>query len=296
MVGGTGRQAAGRFVEHKSKLVPALVTPANQRASRVLRTTSSRGSTASPTSFRKIARDRPSLIALTFDDGPYPVFTPMLLDVLRDLRRPGDVLFDRRDAETVAGAHAAHRSRRQRDRRSHLFASRIWIRRSDDQVREEILRGRDVLWDLSRDPAVRTLMRPPHGRYTERTLQVAQSLGYSVVLWTDDSGDWRSVTVDELERHLLEHATAPEIVLLHSGKLATIEALPFVVDRFRRPATASSPSARCSGSFRRATSTTRCERPFRLLRCRARSSTSSRAGLPTSGAACAESSSSWRSC
>jgi peptidoglycan/xylan/chitin deacetylase (PgdA/CDA1 family) len=54
------------------------------------------------------------------------------------------------------------------------------------------------------------------------------------VLWTDDGGDWRSVTVDELERHLIEHATAPEIVLLHSGKLATIEALPFVVDRFRK--------------------------------------------------------------
>jgi hypothetical protein len=37
-----------------------------------------------------------------------------------------------------------------------------------------------------------------------------------------------------LERHLVEHATAPEIVLLHSGKLATNEALPFVVDRFRK--------------------------------------------------------------
>jgi peptidoglycan/xylan/chitin deacetylase (PgdA/CDA1 family) len=76
-------------------------------------------------------------------------------------------------------------------------------------------------------------MRPPHGRYTERTLEIAQSLGYSVVLWTDDSGDWRTVNVPQLQRHLLEYATAPEIVLMHSGKLATIEALPYVVQRFR---------------------------------------------------------------
>jgi peptidoglycan/xylan/chitin deacetylase (PgdA/CDA1 family) len=76
-------------------------------------------------------------------------------------------------------------------------------------------------------------MRPPHGRYTERTLQIALSLGYSVVLWNDDSGDWRTVTVPQLQRHLIEHATAPEIVLLHSGKLTTIEALPYVVERFR---------------------------------------------------------------
>ena len=39
--------------------------------------------------------DRPKLIALTFDDGPYPVFTPMLLDVLRELERSGDVLLNR---------------------------------------------------------------------------------------------------------------------------------------------------------------------------------------------------------
>ncbi|MGB6740960.1 MAG: polysaccharide deacetylase family protein, partial [Candidatus Cybelea sp.] len=156
-----------------------------------------------------------------------------LLDVLRDLRVPATFFLIGRDAETwpeltrrieAEGNEIA----------DHTFTHPNLDQESDDQVRDEILKGRDVLWDLSRDPAVRTLMRPPHGRYNERTLQVAQSLGYSVVLWTDDGGDWRSVTVDELERHLVEHATAPEIVLLHSGKLATIEALPFVVDRFRK--------------------------------------------------------------
>jgi peptidoglycan/xylan/chitin deacetylase (PgdA/CDA1 family) len=54
------------------------------------------------------------------------------------------------------------------------------------------------------------------------------------VLWTDDGGDWRTLTTAQIERHLLEHATAPEIVLLHSGKLATIEAIPTVVEHFER--------------------------------------------------------------
>ncbi|MBV9232420.1 MAG: polysaccharide deacetylase family protein, partial [Candidatus Eremiobacteraeota bacterium] len=103
-----------------------------------------------------------------------------------------------------------------------------------EAVRDEILRGRDALWSLSHDPAVRSLMRPPHGRYTERTLRIAQQLGYSVVLWTDDSGDWRLQTSARIAHHLLTNATAPEIVLLHSGKLATIEALPSVVERFKR--------------------------------------------------------------
>ncbi len=176
---------------------------------------------------------RPRLIALTFDDGPYPVYTPMLLDVLHDLQVPATFFLIGQDAQQwpeltrrieADGNEIA----------DHTFTHPNLDQESDDQVRQEILEGRDVLWDLTHDPAVRTLMRPPHGRYTERTLQIAQELGYSVVLWTDDSGDWRTLSARQIENHLVEHATAPEIVLLHSGKLATIEALPFVVERFKR--------------------------------------------------------------
>ena len=42
---------------------------------------------------------RPRLIALTFDDGPYPVFTPMLLDVLRDLHVPATFFLIGQDAQ-----------------------------------------------------------------------------------------------------------------------------------------------------------------------------------------------------
>ena len=100
-------------------------------------------------------------------------------------------------------------------------------------MREEILRGRDVLWNLAHDPAVRDLMRPPHGRYTESTLETAQELGYKVVLWTDDAGDWRTLPPATIERGMLERASAPDIVLLHSGKLATVEAVRAVIARFR---------------------------------------------------------------
>ena len=54
------------------------------------------------------------------------------------------------------------------------------------------------------------------------------------MLWTDDSGDWRTLSAAQIEHHLLMHATAPEIVLLHSGKLATIEAMPLVIEHFER--------------------------------------------------------------
>jgi peptidoglycan-N-acetylglucosamine deacetylase len=222
-----------RAIVHKSNLTPAIVTPdtnvhlefSNDPIARLYRVTHelSTGDRSK----------RPRLIALTFDDGPYPVYTPMLLDVLRDLGVRATFFLIGQDAQQwpeltrrieADGNEIA----------DHTFSHPNLDEETAAEVRKEILEGRDALWTLSRDPAVRTLMRPPHGRYTERTLQIAQGLGYSVVLWTDDSGDWRSVTVAQLQRHLLAHATAPEIVLLHSGKLATIEALPYVVARFKQ--------------------------------------------------------------
>ena len=47
-------------------------------------------------------------------------------------------------------------------------------------------------------------------------------------------GDWRSVGAQVIADHLEAHATAPDIILLHSGRMATLEMLPQVVDRFRR--------------------------------------------------------------
>ncbi len=177
--------------------------------------------------------DRPRLIALTFDDGPYPIFTPLLLDQLHDLQVPATFFLIGRDAEQYpeltkrieAGGNEVA---------DHTYSHPDLDQESAAQVRDEILKGRDVLREFVQDPGASELMRPPHGRYTEETIRVAQQLGYKVILWTDDGGDWRSVTPTGLATHLEDHATAPEIVLLHSGKLATIQMLPRVVARFRK--------------------------------------------------------------
>jgi peptidoglycan/xylan/chitin deacetylase (PgdA/CDA1 family) len=221
-----------RGIVHKSNFTPALVTPGTDVHTEFSSDLMPRLTRASREVEPEDRSSRPRLIALTFDDGPYPVFTPMLLDMLRDLHVPATFFLIGEDAQQwpeitqrieADGNEIA----------DHTYTHPNLDEETAPTVRKEILEGGDALWDLTHDPATRTFVRPPHGRYTERTLQIAQSLGYSVVLWTDDSGDWRTITVPELERHLLVHATAPEIVLLHSGKLTTIEALPYVVARFR---------------------------------------------------------------
>jgi peptidoglycan/xylan/chitin deacetylase (PgdA/CDA1 family) len=224
---------AWRLLVHGSNVPPALVTPKTNVHSEISEDVPSRLHRIAEDLPLRNRNDRPRLIALTFDDGPYPIFTPLLLDTLRDLHVPATFFLIGRDAEQWPEITRRIEANGE-EVADHTYTHPDLDRESDATVRWEILQGRDALWPFTHDPSVRTLMRPPHGRYTERTLKVAQSLGYSVVLWTDDSGDWRTLTPAQIQRHLLAHATAPEIVLLHSGKLATIEALPEVVARFER--------------------------------------------------------------
>ncbi len=222
-----------RTFVHESRIQPALVTPsmnAQQAVSPSLSGHLERLFNEHVTYGNRAGR--PKLIALTFDDGPYPVFTPLLLGQLRRLDVQATFFLIGRDAEQWP--QLARRIEAGGDEiADHTYTHPNLDQESPQQVRREILQGRQTLYGLVRDPAILTLFRPPHGRYTAATIRVAQSLGYKTVLWTDDSGDWRSVTAQELATHLEKHATAPEIVLLHSGKLATIEMLPAVVRRFR---------------------------------------------------------------
>ncbi len=177
--------------------------------------------------------EQDKLIALTFDDGPYPVFTPLLLDRLEDLHVPATFFLIGRDA--LEWPSLAQRVEADGDEvGDHTYSHPANFNlETPAQVREEILRGRDALWSLTHDDAVKWIMRPPHGRYSEETLRVAQGLGYRVILWTDDSGDWRSIPPQRIVEHVEHYATRPEILLMHSGKLATINALAPIVAAFR---------------------------------------------------------------
>jgi peptidoglycan/xylan/chitin deacetylase (PgdA/CDA1 family) len=218
---------------HRSNVKPSVVTPSTNARLEFSDDLLARGYRAAALPPSSTNEARPKLIALTFDDGPYPIFTPMLLDVLHELNVPATFFLIGRDAEQWPEITRRIESSGN-EVADHTYSHPNLDQETADQVRDEVLHGRDVLWALTHDPAVRTLMRPPHGRFTVATLQTIQSLGYSTVLWTDDSGDWRTLTPEQIGAQVVDHATEPDLVLLHSGKLATIQALPVIVARFRK--------------------------------------------------------------
>jgi peptidoglycan/xylan/chitin deacetylase (PgdA/CDA1 family) len=174
----------------------------------------------------------PRLIALTFDDGPYPVATPLLLDRLHDLGIHATFFLIGNDAlqypeitrRIVADGNELG---------NHTFTHPDLDKLDGPAVTQELTRARESLEALAGVRTVGEVMRPPHGRYTLDTVETAQRDGYDVALWTDDPGDWRNVGVDSLAEHVFAYATAPEILLLHSGRMPTVALLDRLVPRFR---------------------------------------------------------------
>jgi peptidoglycan/xylan/chitin deacetylase (PgdA/CDA1 family) len=175
----------------------------------------------------------PKLIALTFDDGPYPVETPLLLDVLADLHVPATFFLIGRDAQQFPEI-TGRIVREGHEIANHTMTHPNLDALSPDEVKSELDGAAGVLGHFTSDPSVRTMMRPPHGRFTEATVAAAQRAGYHIILWTDDPGDWRTLAPEQLAAEIADHATAPDIVLLHSGRLPTVEMIPEVVERFRK--------------------------------------------------------------
>jgi len=226
--------ATYRVVVHvRAPVVPAVITrtmDAHRALARDLRSRVDRFLFDRPPSDRS---SWPKLVALSFDDGPYPLTTPLLLDVLRELHVTATFFLIGRDAEEFPDlarriAAAGH------EVANHTLTHPNLDELGTAGVVRELSGGRTTLATLVHDPAIGTMMRPPHGRFTIATVESAQRAGYDVVLWNDDPGDWRTVGPAELAAHIEAHASAPDIILLHSGRLATLEMLPEIVGRFRR--------------------------------------------------------------
>jgi len=190
------------------------------------------------TEFRPTGRGEiPGAVALTFDDGPWPVQTRQVLKVLRryhasatffmvgDLveRYPG-IVSDVQQAGMAIGDHSW----------SHPIDP-AFAKLPPHRLTTEVVGGADQLRRSGVEPY---LFRPPGGSYDDDVLREARQAGMRTVTWDVDPRDYRDdSTKKELEQYVLRHVQPGSIVLLHDGggdQHATIGALPSIIKGIRR--------------------------------------------------------------
>jgi peptidoglycan/xylan/chitin deacetylase (PgdA/CDA1 family) len=153
-------------------------------------------------------------LALTFDDGPDPVWTPRLAAVLRRFNIRAtffcigqrvevypDIVRSLIDDGHEIGNHShSHRN--------------LWYR-SRTQVRSEIERCQAALSALTAN--VPALFRPPFGDRGPQVLSEARKLNLSTVLWSLDTRDWNSPTAETIFHDVRNRARDGDVLLFHDG-------------------------------------------------------------------------------
>jgi len=178
-------------------------------------------------------------VYLTFDDGPDPVNTPRVLDVLARFGARATFFVIGRNASAYP-ALVQRMSAEGHTVGNHTFThgepSEVSARTLGDEVR----RTRDLLSTLT--GKVPRLVRPPKGKVTVSKLLTLWRDGQTVVLWSRDPKDYECETASVLADRLAASRPAPgDIVLLHDRVAHTAD----VLDRLLTDCTAR--GLTCSG-------------------------------------------------
>ena len=162
---------------------------------------------------RRMDTARPS-VALTFDDGPHPTYTPQLLDALH----AAGVLATFFWVGQRAQSHPALAKRVSVEGHcigSHSFSHRAPHGRSLEDIRSDYRKGRAAVEEPIGKPT--PIFRPPYGSITSKSLVAVRQLALEPWLWSVDAGDWREgVSTGDLLR-TLSGVGAGDVVLLHDG-------------------------------------------------------------------------------
>jgi peptidoglycan/xylan/chitin deacetylase (PgdA/CDA1 family) len=111
---------------------------------------------------------------------------------------------------------------------NHGYAHKHHAGMSLDQNREEIQKAEAAIEEIT---GIKTdLFAPPYGEFDKNTLQVAAGMGYTTVMWSVDTIDWRGDGVDAILKRVLDKAGPGDFILMHPTE-DTIKALPIIIER-----------------------------------------------------------------
>ncbi len=182
---------------------------------------------------RRPASSSDKLVALTFDDGPWPGQTDKILDILKKNNihatffmlgrqaRKSPQLVRRAAAEgNAVGSHS----------QSHAQLTKL----KPPAIRKEIAGGVSAVGAAT---GVRPVwFRPPYGATNAAVRKAARAVKVNIALWEIDTLDWTRPGAHTIYRNAVRSTKPGQIVLMHDGggdRAQTIKALPTIIDDLR---------------------------------------------------------------
>ncbi|WP_406074111.1 polysaccharide deacetylase family protein [Micromonospora sp. NBC_01638] len=170
-------------------------------------------------------------VALTFDDGPSPAWTPKVLDQLRAAKVTATFCVVGREVQRHPELV------RRIIREGHQLCNHSWrhdldlARRPVAEIRADLARTNKAI-EAAAPGAKVSFYRQPGGRWTPEVLAVAKSLGMHPLHWSVDPQDWNKPSAATIGKRVHAAARPGAVVLLHDGggnRAATLAACPHLI-------------------------------------------------------------------
>lgn len=170
-----------------------------------------------------IVNENGPVIALTFDDGPYPKVTGHILDVLEKngvcatffvlgsrIEGHEDMLTRMDELGCEIGNHSF----------SHADLTRL---SKADCQRELSDTDAEIRRVTGHEASV---VRPPYGYYNKTVMSAAER---PLILWTVDTNDWRGKAPGEIANYVIQQAKEGSVILMHDQQTQTADAMEMII-------------------------------------------------------------------
>lgn len=151
-------------------------------------------------------------IALTFDDGPHPRYTPQILDILDKYGVKATFFVIGENAKYYSDALIQTASRGHEIANhtySHitLSGSNLYRLKSEIETCEaEIFKFTEYMTKL---------FRPPEGTICSELTSIADNMDYTVILWNLDTRDWAHTPPDKIAQNVITNIKPGDVILMH---------------------------------------------------------------------------------
>ena len=166
-------------------------------------------------------------IALTFDDGPHPVYTPMLLEGLqkrgvkatffligKNIEGNEEIVKQMAEQGNIVGNHTYN----------HVKINDL----PDLQACEEMKKTSDLVKKITGETTC--YIRPPFGEWDEH---LDCGIDMISVMWTIDPLDWTTQNVSQGVNKVVTEAKEDDIILLHDCYASSVEAAFEIIDQLQ---------------------------------------------------------------
>lgn len=171
------------------------------------------------------------VVYLTFDDGPNSIYHPMILDILKAYNIKATFFLVGQNASRdsdiakrtyVEGHKIGNHSL------THTFLPNL----ASSGILKELKTTDDILKPFNNNQEV-LFFRPPYGGVNLYVKQAVENLHLKMFLWDLDPRDWSEPETQELVNRVVNNAYPGADILMHSNHLATVKALPKMIEALR---------------------------------------------------------------